>query len=441
MLCRPDVTGGHFNVLPELHQRNFPVTAVHINRYTKPNIPAGYLRGLDYLSQVNFTYNYFTKIPDGAKDSSMQFLDMSHNRIEFYLHETPWKNPYLAQLALDNNRISKIYEHSFSNLTGLYLLHLQRNRISSIEPKSFDNNKKLVLVVLAYNKIRNLDANLFHSLRNLTQLDLGHNNINHLDKDMFKYQHRLKALFLQKNDLTTLHETLFSNLQSLHSLHLALNKLTRVPPSVLANQQEMAYLSLEGNAMTSVEDLELQHMEKLSVLNLSFMNITRLPDLSSLSGLTVLSIAGTGISSIYQCELSSLKALQVVLLSYSPLRCDCDMRWLRIWFDEVAVPYVISGNYHQAFRLEDMICHQPLAVAGKRFLDIAPENFKCPGNQVPMYCHHPPALNTTAAVPTGIHPPPPSSPHLRFMKTRDINRDVTCIFRMTRLVHFQFSYP
>ena len=369
---------------------------LNVMYYNKTNIDAGYLAGLNYMYSVNLTTNYFTQVPDGVKESSITNLDLSHNKIDTYVNERPWKNQYMKRLSLKNNTITKIYQNTFANLTALQILLLQNNEIQEIEQNSFITNINLMMINLGLNKLQTLDENLFQKMTNLQKVVLHYNEINYLEKKTFWNQHNLEILYLNNNKLTTLHENMFTNLKSLNILLLSGNSIYNIHADLLANTQQLNSLAIANNPIEDFDASIFRNLQRLAVIDLSYLNITRLPDLSALTSITMVMILSTKIDHIYECELKPLKSLKGLFIAGCPLICDCDLRWLRRWVDEVMLPWVDKNKaIIGADWMSQMYCSKPFDLTGENFLDVEPPSFECQDNQVPMYCYHASSSNST----------------------------------------------
>ena len=113
-----------------------------------------------------------------------------------------------------NGGISFLLPFTFDGMTSLEYLDLSRNKISFIDLFTFRGLTSLKNLNLHGNKFSFLDPWAFRDLTALEYLSLGDNQISYLQKDQFKGLTKLKNLALPFNNLSTINPEVFKGLKS-----------------------------------------------------------------------------------------------------------------------------------------------------------------------------------------------------------------------------------
>ncbi|XP_056388691.1 leucine-rich repeat-containing protein 53 isoform X2 [Hyla sarda] len=174
-------------------------------------------------------------------------------------------------LVITEGDISLIGLNNFSHLFDLSLLRLSGNKIKKIQNGAFTNLTKLRTLVLDYNQISStsITNGTFFPLQNLETLQLNRNDFGSIDKTWFGNTERLIRLEINRNQITSLtRNSLGSN---------ALHKLQ--------------HLDLSSNFISFIQERTFESLRQLKELDLSKNRLTKLPDVFSfLPHLTLLNI-------------------------------------------------------------------------------------------------------------------------------------------------------
>ena len=90
----------------------------------------------------------------------------------------------LQLLYLDNNRLVRLPDNCFTNMTGLAVLSAPNNRITELQDGLFDGRNSLGTLNLEYNMITSIGLRVFsnqNDLVNLTKISLYHNRLRLLE--------------------------------------------------------------------------------------------------------------------------------------------------------------------------------------------------------------------------------------------------------------------
>ena len=113
-----------------------------------------------------------------------------------------------------------------------------------------------------------------------------------------------------------------------------------------------------------------------------------MPVLPELTNLETISASDTLIEHIYPCNFATLPKLKEFSWHNSPIACDCDIRWLRKWFDEN-----LDEKWREKIMTNEIFqwkCASPSNLAGKIFHELKEEDFVCHLPKYAHYCHNNP---------------------------------------------------
>ncbi|XP_073498916.1 leucine-rich repeat-containing protein 53 [Phyllobates terribilis] len=174
-------------------------------------------------------------------------------------------------LIITEGNISFIGVHNFSHLVELTLLRLSGNKIKKIQNGAFTNLTKLQTLVLDNNRISStsITNGTFFPLQNLETLQLNRNNFGSIDGTWFGSTKRLIRLEISKNQITNLtHDSLGSNiLHHLQHLDLSSNFISFIHEGTFRSLQQLKELDLSKNRLTKLPDV-FSFLPHLTLLNL-----------------------------------------------------------------------------------------------------------------------------------------------------------------------------
>ncbi|KAL5288339.1 lron-7 family protein [Megaselia abdita] len=215
---------------------------------------------------------------------AFETIDLSHNN----LTEVPaFPNLRVKNLLLNFNKIDKIADQAFLNLTLLTKLDLSNNKINNngFIPNIFEGHystteylplEYLRELNLADNELHKLREDIFEHCDNLEILSLSRNGFKMFDKDTIhaiEDLHNLKFLDLSYMQLSNLpHEILHAS-DSLDTVVLTGNLFKKIPADALGNSINLKRLNLDENPIVEVGgDSVFPKLEGLEYLSLSYMS-------------------------------------------------------------------------------------------------------------------------------------------------------------------------
>ena len=149
-------------------------------------------------------------------------------------------------------------------------------------------------------------------------MDLSNNPllsfISDLPPGIFQQLSVLQELNLDYCDIKNLHPLVFSGLESLQKLSLEGNNIHHIHDDVLSGLDQIQNINFEGNRIAYLEELMFSNNWKLTNLSLADNRLTRLNQ------------------STFKPIFSSISSLD---LSMNPIDCNCDLKWLIDWLNEL----------------------------------------------------------------------------------------------------------
>ncbi|XP_075688134.1 leucine-rich repeat-containing protein 53 [Rhinoderma darwinii] len=178
-------------------------------------------------------------------------------------------------LIITEGDVSFIGINNFSHLLDLTLLRLSGNKIKKILNGAFTNLTKLRTLDLDYNQISStsITHRTFFPLQNLETLQLNSNYLERIDWTWFENTERLIRLEINRNQITNLtHESLGSNaLHGLEHLDLSRNVINFIHEGTFQSLKQLKELDLSKNRLTKLPDV-FSFLPHLTLLNLGHNN-------------------------------------------------------------------------------------------------------------------------------------------------------------------------
>ncbi|CDY19147.1 BnaA04g18870D [Brassica napus] len=216
------------------------------------------------LAMVFFKHCGIKKFPNMLKKlHSMQFIDLSNNRISGKLPEWLWSLPQLGTLNVVNNSLNG-FEGSSEALVNSYV------RILLLESNNFEGalpNLPLSITVFSAGT-NNFTGEIPLSIctrRSLTVLDLNYNNFT---GPIPQCVSNFTFVNLRKNNLEGSLPDMFCVSASLRTLDVGYNKLTGKLPRSLQNCSSLKFLSVDNNNIKDMFPFWLKVLPNLQVLTL-----------------------------------------------------------------------------------------------------------------------------------------------------------------------------
>uniref|UniRef100_A0A182W934 LRRCT domain-containing protein n=1 Tax=Anopheles minimus TaxID=112268 RepID=A0A182W934_9DIPT len=328
-------------------------------------------------------------------------LDLSHNGLTLMPRLSGEK---LRYLNIGHNQITTIPDKVFANVTQLKELDLSSNRIETLTTDALAGLSYLERIDLSDNQIRSIEVNAFSNALHLRQLILSNNSLgtffNRTEADLYLrlgVTNRLVILEMERCNLTDINLSSGVGLERALLGYNRLQQLTKLP-------KQLALLDISGTPIRSLSAKFLPHLLHLKTLLLQDMPILYtleeyalygLPRLTMLTlqgsrnlstihphvfGLNVardetatkleqLVLTGTNIRTLNSTLKLAFEKLSLLDMRGAPLRCDCQLRWLR------ELPNLKTHG----------LCVKPNALRGKAFGMIESQQFQCRAEQFWIY--------------------------------------------------------
>lgn len=310
----------------------------------------------------------------------------------------------LRYLNIGHNQITTIPDKVFANVSLLEKLDLSRNRIETLTTDALAGLSKLELIDLSGNLIRSIEVNAFSNALQLHQLILSNNSLGtfftRIEADLYLrlgVTNRLTILEMERCNLTDINLSSGVGLEQAMLGYNPLQQLSKLP-------KQLAYLDISGTPIRSLSAKFLPHLLHLKTLILQDMPILYtleeyalygLPRLTKLNlqgsrnlstihphvfgqnvvrnetdtKLEHLILSGTNIRTLNSTLKFAFENLGLVDMRGAPLRCDCQLRWLR------ELPKLKTLG----------LCVKPNAVRGKPFGMVESNQFQCRAEQFWIY--------------------------------------------------------
>ncbi|XP_043284400.1 leucine-rich repeat-containing protein 15-like [Venturia canescens] len=233
------------------------------------------------------------------------------------VHLKPFPNITASRLILSGNRITKIDDKAFKEISNLTELDLSHNQLTSelLRPAVFEGR---------------FSVEEYEPLDQLRILNLGYNALHTLKQDVFEHVSDLRVLILSGNPLTTIDQgtaNAISQLLYLEDLDLSYCELAAVPDHLFHAPSHLKKLNLNGNDLKSppsaLEDCKA--LEHLSLDENPFELLDRsvaFPVMPSLKELSLGSLPY--LTSVGHSVFSQLMALESISLRNCPKLTEID---------------------------------------------------------------------------------------------------------------------
>ncbi|VDP96050.1 unnamed protein product, partial [Trichobilharzia regenti] len=200
---------------------------------------------------------------------------------------------------------------------------------------------EVIKLTVNHQDIVQLNASQFNHLPNLTFLNLDSNKIKIIHPNTFSNLNKLQTLSLRYNFLTISHESFHPNvingLIGLQHINLLHNPIGNVPNHFfLPISKTLRSIVLSGGSTDFQLNKETFYgLWKLQLLDLSNNHLESLPE-------------------FYEGIFSQMQ-LQELYLYGNPWKCDCHLRWLKVWFLKYGKKLIYSKPINDAVLLRNNI--------------------------------------------------------------------------------------
>lgn len=287
------------------------------------------------LREIDLSFNDLANLepsPVFGNLTLLRYLSLEHNKLYSLSDETFTGLDNLNELILADNVIDEIEPHSFSGLSQLRTLSLKGNKLSGLNPQWFVDLTNLDSLLLSDNFILEIPDGTFDSLSHLTKLSLANNKLRALNKMAFKGMRQLQSLDLSGNRFTEIPSLSLTAFTKLRMLILDKNPIHRLGMLDMRNifiteihlNNMLDLITVDTDAFYDLEDLTVLHLHdnpKLMYVDpVAFHNV---PKLASLF------LHNNSLMALPTQLLSSLPSLATISVYGNPLRCDCNIRWIK----------------------------------------------------------------------------------------------------------------
>lgn len=233
-------------------------------------------------------------------------------------------------------------------------MRLGDNFVTNIKRKDFANMTKLVDLTLSRNSIGSITPHAFKDLENLRALHLDSNRLTRITNDTFSGMSKLHHLILNNNQLMYIHTGAFNDLTALEELDLSYNNLESAPWVAIQRMSNLHTLNLDHNMLSYIPEGTFSGLQKLKRLDVTSNKLQKLPPDPVFQRAGVLATSGVMGPLLFALSFGG-----------NPLRCNCELLWLRRLrreddLETCASPQTLAGRYFWTVSEEEFLCEPPL---------------------------------------------------------------------------------
>ena len=184
-----------------------------------------------------------------------------------------------AYINLAYNRISQIEARVFP--VSLEVLRLEGNKLVRVKDDTFEDLSNLIELDLAENEIMKIDGGAFSDLHSLERLFLNDNKLDELSQETWEGLVNLNELWLSNNNLVAIPDDGFRHLATLRKLYLANNRIERVTPETWNGLETLVKLDLHNNNLASLPSLPDDAFQPLTNLEELILSNNRLEEIDN----------------------------------------------------------------------------------------------------------------------------------------------------------------
>jgi len=309
------------------------------------------------LELVDLSSNHLVSIPDRAFSNQRNLVElrMNDNKISKLSENTFSGLVKLEVINLAENIIDRLPNKVFKSLKSLRELNLRGNTISEIQKRAFAGLGKLSLLDLSNNNLESIPTEALLHMTNLAELNLAKNNIQFIEaKSLFNS--KLSFLDLSGNKIEGIDQNAFSLVKSIKQLNIQDNKLSEVPSKIFQSFDKLEILNIGQNSFRVIDDDAFLHLDRLNRLEISGcsnlqevtenafgilsdleyvkiswnknLNIIHAEAFGPLPMLKHFDLSNNGLSSVSP-SLVPWMSLSSVDLSGNPWHCDCQNSFMK----------------------------------------------------------------------------------------------------------------
>lgn len=205
---------------------------------------------LPHLTTLDLGENDFHFMPyDEFQDlHKLKYLWLDGNHLSVVLEKTFIVQKELEKVSFARNRLAKVTNTAFLNVSTLVELDLSFNSLYRMEPLIFHPiAESLEKVWLSGNKIPAADIkSVLHTIGNIRHVELAYMRFTEIPNDMFNNP-KLQYLNLAGNNLTAIPLEIFKSLPNLAELDLSRNYLTGFTERMMTKLERIPVVHLQHN--------------------------------------------------------------------------------------------------------------------------------------------------------------------------------------------------
>ena len=417
-----DISSNNLTFLPgdlfNRHTNVFQLESINLARNQFNQLPTTALKKqYSFLEKVNLSQNRIVNLPSNSDVLvNVKELDLSFNPLSNEAHSvlfgepksvrklyvsganietlpTVIESPFLKELNLSNNNISKIKSTTFERTSLLQKIDLSYNKIINLNNNIngvWNSVSQLKYLSLSSNPIQYIVKGDLDQLINLEVLDLSKlPNLIHFDCETFSQLHKLKILRLFGYPSLN-----FLEIQScLENINNKLEKLAvEMKDSNLQGHLQRAFsprineILITGNKLTSISPSSLSGIKspkfKLKLQNTSLNNLP--PTLFSslpLSTQVDVNLNDNEITSLNSQLINLLQNKQshikLMGLNKNPLVCDCKLQPIWKLINEKMRLNSNAKYYVVIDSISNLSCTAPSHLRGYQLSEINYEDLTC----------------------------------------------------------------
>lgn len=220
-------------------------------------------KGLSELKILRLNKNLLTGLPADILNDlvNLEELSLQDNQITYLDHMLFSKTPKLQKLFISNNRLWSLSQGIFCNLPLLYQISLYENHLKSLSPGVF-GPMALRELWLYDNKLSRVDDDTFRNLTQLRLVVLSRNQISYVSEGAFRGLTQLGEVSLHTNRLTSLQARTFEELPHLVNISLENNFITSLPSDFLKDLNNLGEIDLRNNSLPNLPQHNLDSLAK-----------------------------------------------------------------------------------------------------------------------------------------------------------------------------------
>ena len=297
-----------------------------------------------YLASCNLkTFPKFLR-----NQSTLKYLDLSHNQIQGVMPNWIWKLQSLQQINISHNFLTEL-EGSFQNNTSnLTLVDLHNNQIQGTIPVFPESIRYLDY---STNKFSVIPYDIGNYLSFIVFLSLSNNSLQGNIPDSLCNASNLQVLDLSFNNMSgTISPCLITMTNTLETLNLRKNNLNGPIPDMFPTSCSLGSLKFHENFLHGPIPKSLSHCSSLKVLDIGSNQIVdRFPCfLKKLPTLSVLVLRNNKFYGSIECshlvENKPWKMIQIVDIAFNNFNGKLPEKFFTTWDRMKNDEDVVSGN-------------------------------------------------------------------------------------------------